>query len=137
MRTCSALVMLSLVFAVDIVQASGKAALRVSLTVVDRCDIRTGQIGPSVSCSDGVSGIVAMPAATSSRHPRVADLTLLRPGDRRLLVPDLADYVLAGRYKHWPLLSDGPDLRPASRLQAEVNGETAVLDPDQALLTGP
>ena len=49
------------------VQASSqKAPLRISMTIVDRCDIRAGGASPSVDCSIGVPWTVAQPVAAAT-----------------------------------------------------------------------
>ncbi|AKC88390.1 hypothetical protein WQ53_12795 [Pseudoxanthomonas suwonensis] len=73
---------------------------------------------------------------SGDRHARIAGLTFVGPGGRRhVLAPNLAGYVLAGRYKHWPLpeAAAGP---PHGRFEADVNGKTVVLVPEAGLLTG-
>lgn len=70
------------------------------------------------------------------RHARIAALAFIGTGGRRhLLAPNLAGYVLAGRYKHWPLPDDA-GRPPYGRFEADVNGETVVLVPEPVLITG-
>lgn len=71
-----ALVVLSLMMGA--VQASSqKATLRISMTIVDRCDVRNDQARPSVDCSTGVPWMVA-PVATGAAAP-----SLVVTGDTR------------------------------------------------------
>lgn len=67
MRACKAfLALTALALSVGAVQASSKQnTLRISMTIVDRCDIRDGQASPSVDCSIGVPWTVAPPAAAA------------------------------------------------------------------------
>ena len=70
------------------------------------------------------------------RHARVAALRYIGTGGRRHeLAPSLAGYVLAGRYKHWPLPEDA-GRPPYGRFEAEVNGQAQVLVPAADLLSG-
>ena len=64
---------------------------------------------------------------SGDRHARVAALRYIGTGGRRHeLAPSLAGYVLAGRYKHWPLPEDA-GRPPYGRFEAEVNGQAQVL----------
>jgi len=61
------------------VQASSRTTtLRVTLTVVERCDVRGGEGAPSVECSAGVPWTVAAaspaPHAAAAGGPRAAHL---------------------------------------------------------------
>ncbi|AKC87504.1 hypothetical protein [Pseudoxanthomonas suwonensis] len=77
MRPFKAVVLLACLVAMGTVQASSKnTVLRISLTIVDRCDIRDGHASPSVDCSTGVPWTVASPAAAAAVAPSlVADGT--------------------------------------------------------------
>lgn len=68
MRACKAVLALAgLVLTMGAVQASSqKSALRISMTIVDRCDIRNGSANPSVDCSIGVPWTVASPGAPAA-----------------------------------------------------------------------
>lgn len=67
MRPSNALILVGLALAVGAVQASSRQnTLRISMTIVDRCDVRAGQASPSVDCSTGVPWMVASPAATAA-----------------------------------------------------------------------
>jgi hypothetical protein len=46
--------------------ASNHAGLRISMTIVDRCDVRHTGASPSVDCSAGVPWTVAAPAAPAA-----------------------------------------------------------------------
>jgi fimbrial chaperone protein len=71
---------------------------------------------------------------SGERHARISALTFVGTGGRRhLLAPNLAGYVLPGRYKHWPL-PDALGLPPYGRFEADVNGEPQVLVPEPDLL---
>lgn len=73
---------------------------------------------------------------SGDRHARVAALRYIGTGGRRHeLAPSLAGYVLAGRYKHWPLPEDA-GRPPYGRFEAEVNGQAQVLVPAADLLSG-
>ncbi|KAF1700707.1 fimbrial biogenesis chaperone [Pseudoxanthomonas kaohsiungensis] len=73
---------------------------------------------------------------SGDRHARVAALAYIGTGERRhALAPNLAGYVLAGRYKHWPLPADA-GRPPYGRFEADVDGEPVVLVPEADLLTG-
>lgn len=73
---------------------------------------------------------------SGGRHARIADLAYVGTGGRRHpLAPNLAGYVLAGRYKHWPLPGDA-GRPPYGRFEADVNGEPVVLVPEADLLGG-
>ena len=73
---------------------------------------------------------------SGDRHARVAALAFIGTGGRRqVLAPSLAGYVLAGRYKLWPL-PDDIGSPPYGRFEADVNGEPAVLVPEPALFGG-
>lgn len=80
MRACKALFMVVLVLVMGAVQASSRssATLRISLTVVDRCDIRGGTPTPSIECSDGVPWAVVPP-------PDAVPLAVADPGQAGLL----------------------------------------------------
>lgn len=76
MRACKVFLALAgLALTMGAVQASSRqSTLRISLTIVDRCDIRDGQASPSVDCSTGVPWTVASPAAATAAAPSlVAD----------------------------------------------------------------
>lgn len=76
MRPSNALILVGLALAVGAVQASSRQnTLRISMTIVDRCDIRAGQASPSVDCSTGVPWMVASPAAPAAAPSFVADGT--------------------------------------------------------------
>jgi hypothetical protein len=82
-----------LVLAAGAVQAASRqAVLRVSLTIVDRCDVRGVDSRARVDCSPGVPWLLVPAAATnaSSSAPRVA-ATGVRPSD--LPVPRQTDGV--------------------------------------------
>lgn len=68
MRMSKALALSLLALAVGTVQASTSrtATLRISLTVVDRCDIRDNPQAPLVDCSLGVPWTVAGPVETTA-----------------------------------------------------------------------
>jgi fimbrial chaperone protein len=71
---------------------------------------------------------------SGERHARISALYFIGTGGRRhLLAPNLAGYVLPGRYKHWPL-PDALGLPPYGRFEADVNGEPQVLVPEPDLL---
>lgn len=71
---------------------------------------------------------------SGERHARISALTFVGTGGRRhLLAPNLAGYVLPGRYKHWPL-PDALGLPPYGRFEADVNGQPQVLVPEPDLL---
>jgi fimbrial chaperone protein len=73
---------------------------------------------------------------SGDRHARIAALSYVGTGGRRhSLAPSLAGYVLAGRYKHWPLPDDA-GRPPYGRFEAEVNGQPQVLVPEADLFTG-
>lgn len=73
---------------------------------------------------------------SGDRHARIAALAYVGTGGRRHpLAPNLAGYVLAGRYKHWPLPADA-GRPPYGRFEADVNGEPVVLVPEADLITG-
>ena len=61
MRACKAfLALLVLAVGLGAVQASSRQdTLRLSLTIVDRCDIRDGRAAPTVDCSTGVPWMLA------------------------------------------------------------------------------
>jgi len=74
---------------------------------------------------------------SGDRHARVADLAFVGTGGQvHVVAPNLAGYVLAGSYKHWPLPADA-GRPPYGRFQAEVDGAPAVLVPAPELLGGP
>lgn len=76
MRTSNALILVGLALAVGAVQASSRQnTLRISMTIVDRCDIRAGQASPSVDCSTGVPWMVASPTPAHAAPSLVADGT--------------------------------------------------------------
>jgi|GEM_PF-1195307 len=68
MRACKAFLALAgLTLTMGAVQASSQqSALRISMTIVDRCDVRNGSASPSVDCSIGVPWTVAPPAEASA-----------------------------------------------------------------------
>lgn len=71
---------------------------------------------------------------SGERHARISALYFVGTGGRRhLLAPNLAGYVLPGRYKHWPL-PEAIGLPPYGRFEADVNGEPQVLVPEPDLL---
>ncbi|WP_372015134.1 hypothetical protein [Pseudoxanthomonas sp. 10H] len=76
MRACKAfLATLGLVLAIGAVQASSRQdTLRISLTIVDRCDVRDVRQVPAVDCSAGVPWMVAQPLAP---HLQVTGNSLL------------------------------------------------------------
>ena len=64
---------------------------------------------------------------SGDRHARIANLSFVGTGGREhLLAPNLAGYVLPGRYKHWPMPEDAGE-PPYGRFQAEVDGTPTVL----------
>lgn len=79
MRACRTLpTLLGLALAMGAVQASSqKSALRISMTIVDRCDVSSASIQPSVDCSAGVPWTVTPPVA-STTPSLVADGTSAR-----------------------------------------------------------
>lgn len=73
---------------------------------------------------------------SGERHARIAALTYVGTGGRRHVVaPNLAGYVLAGRYKYWPLPEDA-GRPPYGRFEADVDGQPVVLVPEQTLISG-
>ena len=59
---------------------------------------------------------------SGDRHARIANLSFVGTGGREhLLAPNLAGYVLPGRYKHWPMPEDAGEPH-YGRFQAEVDG---------------
>jgi hypothetical protein len=75
MRPSNALILVGLALAVGAVQASSRQnTLRISMTIVDRCDIRAG-VSPSVDCSTGVPWMVASPTPAHAAPSLVADGT--------------------------------------------------------------
>lgn len=73
---------------------------------------------------------------SGGRHARIAGLAFVGTGGRRhVLAPNLAGYVLAGRYKLWPLPEEAGQ-PPYGRFEADVNGEPVVLVPEQVLISG-
>ena len=78
MHACRTLLAVAgLPLAMGAVQASSqRSTLRISLTIVDRCDVSGASARPSVDCSAGVPWTVAPPGAapslvadgTSARH---------------------------------------------------------------------
>ncbi|MBB6063983.1 fimbrial biogenesis chaperone [Pseudoxanthomonas broegbernensis] len=73
---------------------------------------------------------------TGDRHARIAELAFIGAGGRvHPLAPNLAGYVLAGRYKHWPMPADAGD-PPYGRFQADVDGRPVVLVPAPDRLGG-
>ena len=74
MRACRTLpALLGLALAMGAVQASSqRSALRISMTIVDRCDISSASTRPSVDCSVGVPWTVA-PAAAPATPSLVVD----------------------------------------------------------------
>ena len=95
--------------------------------------------GPQLSAriDEGAAGRRLLRLENSGdRHARIADLSYVGTGGRRhALAPNLAGYVLAGRYKHWPLPDDA-GRPPYGRFEAEVNGQPQVLVPQADLFTG-
>jgi hypothetical protein len=77
MRTFTrAAIVIAFTAGVGAVQASSKnTVMRISMTIVDRCDIRAGQASPSVDCSTGVPWMVASPTPTHAAPSLVADGT--------------------------------------------------------------
>ena len=72
MRLRRSLILAAMVLAMGAVQASGqKAQLRISLTIVDRCEVRSGSAIPSIACTLGVPWAVATPAAAPAVAPSV------------------------------------------------------------------
>jgi len=69
------------------------------------------------------------------RHARLVELSHLdADGRRQVLVPDLAGYVLAGRYKYWTL--PGPAGRfDRGRFEALVDGKPVPLPVETSLLS--
>jgi len=60
MRTVKAVYLAALGLVAGMVQASSQSAsLRVSLTIIERCDISGGASAPSVECSTGVPWTIA------------------------------------------------------------------------------
>ncbi|KAF1700708.1 hypothetical protein [Pseudoxanthomonas kaohsiungensis] len=68
MRACKAFLALAgLALTIGAVHASSQqATLRISMTIVDRCDVRNGGASPSVDCSIGVPWTVAPAAAAAA-----------------------------------------------------------------------
>jgi len=65
-----------LALSVGAVQASSRqSTLRISMTVVDRCDVREGAASPSVDCSIGVPWTISSPGAAAAAPSLVADGT--------------------------------------------------------------
>ena len=77
MRTRTAVLAVAvLVLSAGVVQASSRQnTLRISMTIVDRCDIREGAASPSVDCSIGVPWTMAAPGARAVAPSLVADGT--------------------------------------------------------------
>ncbi|GAB3507630.1 hypothetical protein [Pseudoxanthomonas daejeonensis] len=75
MRTRKAILALAaLALSAGAVQASSRqSTLRISMTVVDRCDVRDGTTSPSVDCSIGVPWTMAAPGAPAAAPYRIAD----------------------------------------------------------------
>lgn len=66
MRARKALILVALALAVGAVQASStRATLRISMTVLERCDIRAAGAAPSVDCSAGIPWALAAPASAA------------------------------------------------------------------------
>ncbi|KAF1698399.1 hypothetical protein CSC62_05690 [Pseudoxanthomonas jiangsuensis] len=66
MRACKVLILAALVLAVGAVQASSaRTTLRISMTVLERCDIRAADAVPSVDCSAGIPWALATPATAA------------------------------------------------------------------------
>ena len=68
MRACRTLpALLGMALAMGAVQASSqRSALRISMTIVDRCDVSSAGARPSVDCSVGVPWTVAPPVAAAT-----------------------------------------------------------------------
>lgn len=67
MRPIKAVALLACLVAAGAVQASSKSTvLRISLTIVDRCDVRNSEAAPRVDCSTGVPWMLAPAAAAPS-----------------------------------------------------------------------
>jgi fimbrial chaperone protein len=67
------------------------------------------------------------------RHARIVELSFVdTAGRRQVLAPNLAGYVLAGRYKYWPLPQPASAFRDG-RFQASVNGQAEAPIPAAAL----
>ena len=68
MRTFTrAAILIAFTAVVGAVQASSKNALmRVSMTIVDRCDVSSASSRPSVDCSAGVPWTVTPPVASTT-----------------------------------------------------------------------
>lgn len=77
MRTFTrAAILIAFTAVVGAVQASGKnTVMRISMTIVDRCDIREGAASPSVDCSIGVPWTMAAPGARAVAPSLLADGT--------------------------------------------------------------
>jgi hypothetical protein len=60
--------------------SANRASLRISMTIVDRCDVRNSQASPQVDCSAGVPWAVAPAAAPSLVTDNAAPSLLPVPG---------------------------------------------------------
>ncbi|UWX04452.1 hypothetical protein H1235_05475 [Pseudoxanthomonas sp. NC8] len=70
MRTWTGFLAWSVALTVGGAHASaGSDTLRISLTVVDRCDIRGGRDIPTVNCSAGVPRVLATAGAATATPP--------------------------------------------------------------------
>ena len=80
MRMCTGfLAVAGLAAATAVAQASGQRdQLRISLTVLERCDIHHGPSSPRVDCTAGVPWTVAPPTSARAAGPR-SDLRLPVP----------------------------------------------------------
>ncbi|KAF1686298.1 hypothetical protein B1992_08735 [Pseudoxanthomonas broegbernensis] len=87
MRACKPLVLALLLLGMAGVEASSSRTVRVGITLLDRCDVRTSAgAAPSVACSAGTPYLVA-PAAAPDAAP--VPTTATSDGDpARMPVPD-------------------------------------------------
>ncbi|WP_372015136.1 fimbrial biogenesis chaperone [Pseudoxanthomonas sp. 10H] len=115
----------------------GESLLRYSIPVFASAGSQAEGAHLSARIERDAAGVRRLRLENSGgRHARVARLTFVAAGGRRhVLAPNLAGYVLAGRYKVWPLPGDLDDTVPG-RFEADVNGDAVVLVPEPALFSG-
>lgn len=117
--------------------SSGASLLRYSIPVFVQPSAPASASRLSARIEEDASGRRLLRLDNSGeRHARIAGLAFVGTGGRRhLLAPNLAGYVLAGRYKLWPLPEEA-GRPPYGRFEADVNGEPVVLVPEQVLISG-